>query len=139
MDHFKQAEEKLESYRWLKKRLKHYEEERDKAIRRSGPKGIAPIDLSNPAVKSSKMEDDFSAAEQIAYYRQKILETKDEMEAITSVVADLEPEQRKIIELWYFKKKSIEQIKSALFLSGTSAVYKRRNAAIRAFASIFPW
>ena len=109
MDHFKQAEEKLESFRWLKKRLKHYEEERDKAIRR------------------------------IAYYRQKILETKDEMEAITSVVADLEPEQRKIIELWYFKKKSIEQIKSALFLSGTSAVYKRRNAAIRAFASIFPW
>lgn len=139
MDHLRKAEEKLRSVHALRKRLKWYKVDLDNAIRRSGPKGIAPIDLSKPAVKASKREDDYSSADQIAYIQRKISETEDEIRMITSVVDDLEPEQQTIIKLWYFDKKSKEQIKSALYLSGASSIYKRRDDAVKAFAEIFPW
>ena len=139
MDHLRKAEEKLRSVHALRKRLKWYKVDLDNAIRRSGPKGIAPVDLSKPAVKSSAREDDYSSADLIASIQRKISETEDEIKMITSVVEDLEPEQKKIIKLWYFEKKSKEQIKRALYLSGASAIYKRRNAAVKAFADIFPW
>lgn len=139
MDLLRKAKEKLKSVHNLERRLEFYKIDLDNAIRRSGPKGIAPIDLSRPAVKSSAREDDYSSADQIAYIQRKIMETEDEIKMINSVVEALEPEQQQIIELWYFEKMKKEEIAEKLHYSGFSTIYRKRDQALLRFAQIFPW
>lgn len=143
MDYFKQAEEKLYSVPVLRKRLMIYEDARDKLIRRTGPSGISPIDLTNPAVMSSKPEEDFSGAERIAHYQRKINEMRDDIEQVTSVVELLRPEDRSMIELRYFRIQSghhltKSQIARIMYISEIS-VYRRIKRAVNAFVELYPW
>lgn len=139
MDLLSKANEKLKSVHNLERRLEFYKIDLDNAIRRSGPKGIAPIDLSKPVVKSSAREDDYSSADKIAHIQHKILETEDEIRMINSVVEALEPEQQQIIKLWYFEKMKKEKIAETLNYSGLSTIYRKRDQALLRFAQIFPW
>ena len=144
MDYYKKAKEKLYSVATLRRRLKNYEAAYDREIRRSGPSGIAPIDLSKPVVKSSRAEDNFESADKIAYYKSKIEQTAEEIDDILSVVKQLPEEYRKVVEECFFKRGSdqnrVEMWKIAQkFHIAESSLYRIRNKAIRMFADIFPW
>lgn len=139
MDYFKKAEEKLYSVGMLRSRLKNYEAAYDKEIRRTGPSGIAPIDLSKPTVKSSRMEDTFDSVDRIAYYKEKIIQTREEVSDITTVAEQLPTELYDIIRMWYFEKTPKERILKSLFISSPKTLYKKRRQAVRMFAEIYPW
>lgn len=133
------AEKKLYSIARLRMKIKNCEAARDRLIRQIAPSGIAPIDMTKPRVKSSKPEDDFSAADKIAHYQQQINEMNDLVSETTAVVDQLCPEERKIIVLWYFRGMKAEQIAKELHYSGTSTIYRRRHEALENFDDLFPW
>lgn len=142
MDYFKRAEKMLYDVGTkgdLQNKLKNYERLYDKEIRRICPSGIAPIDYSKPTVMSSRPEDDFVAADNIAYYRSMIIQTRDEIENIMIVAKQLPDELFNIIRLWYFERKTKEQIAKELFYESTTTVYRKRKKAIKIFVSIYPW
>ena len=139
MDYFKKAEEKLYSVATLRHRLKNYETAYDREIRRSGPSGIAPIDLSKPVVKSSRAEDNFDSADKIAYYWTKIVQTREEINDITSIAEQLPTELYNVIRLWYFEKKPKEKIMAAIYINSPKTLYAKRRKAVKMFADIFPW
>ena len=139
MDYFKRAEEKLYSVSTLRRRLSNYESAYDREVRRTAPSGIKPLDYSKPTVMSSRPEDDFDAVEKMAYYKAKIIQTRDEIECITSVAEQLPTELYNIIRLWYFEKKSKEKIMASQYISSPKTLYAKRRQAVRIFADIFPW
>lgn len=139
MDYFKRAEEKLYSVSMLRRRLSNYESAYDREIRRTAPSGIKAIDYSKPTVMSSRPEEDFGAADKMAYYKSKIIQTRDEIENIVTVAEQLPTDLYDVIRMWYFEKKPKEKIMSALYLNSPKTLYSKRRQAVRMFADIFPW
>lgn len=113
----KQAEEKLYSVYYLRKRLKAYSERLRKLQHRS--------DIENTA--------------EIEHVKTRMLETQDAIDNITFVVDQLTPEEQILIEQWYFNMLSKEEVATKLFITGTSSVYRRKDIALKHFYDIFPW
>ena len=139
MDYFKKAEEKLYSVCTLRRRLDNYEAAYDREVRRSAPSGIKPIDYSKPTVSSSRSDDALDSVEKMAYYKTKVIQTRDEIEDITTVAEQLPTELYNIIRLWYFEKKPKEKIMASLYISSPKTLYAKRRKAVKMFAEIFPW
>lgn len=143
MDYFKKAKEKLYSVGMLRRRLKNYEDAYDREIRRTAPSGIQPIDYSKPTVSSSRSDDALDSVEQIAYYKAKIVQTRTELEEITSIVEQLPEEYREIIEKCYYSgdrnsRNQTWRIAQMLHISESTA-YRLKKKAITEFIKIFPW
>lgn len=143
MDYFKIAKEKLYSVGTLRSRLKNYEDACDREIRKTAPSGIQPIDYSKPTVSSSRSDDAFDSVEQIAYYKAKIIQTRAELEEITSIVGQLPKEYREIIEKCYYSGKEnnrnqMWRVAQSLHISESSA-YRLKKRALIEFVKIFPW
>ena len=115
--YIKRAEEKLYSVHYLRKRLLTYTERLRKLQLRSGTDSTSEIE----SVKTN------------------ILETQYEIEDITFVVEQLSPDEQILIRLWYFEKLPKKELCAKLFISSVSALYKRKDKALKNFYNIFPW
>ena len=139
MNNYENAKNKLYNVAKLRKRLKIYEDEYDKEIRKTAPSGIKPIDWTKPTVSSSRADDDFASTDKIAYYKAKAIQTRDEITDITTVAEQLPTELYNVIRLWYFERKQKEKIMAALYIGSPKTLYAKRRQAVRMFADIFPW
>lgn len=134
------AESLLYGVETLKASLQNYEMKLKKAIRRSGPSDIAPIDLSKPKVQGQHPRPGITeSSDEIAKLTAKIQEIRDELGDITRVLAQLEPIERRIIELWYFKRITKAKIIEELHYASANSIYPIRDRALKRFTDLFPW
>lgn len=137
---FKNAEDLLYSLPIAQQRIENYTRKLEKAIRRSGPSDISPIDFSQPVVhKTSQGSDIESLATEIGRLQNIIQEIKDTIGDIVTTVSQLQPDDQRIIELWYFKRMTKSEIATTLNYSSPVSVYSRRDKAVTRFMCIYPW
>lgn len=139
MDHFKQAEEKLYNIPSLRSALEQYKRACNRIYRLCAPQGIAPVDYSKPHVQSSRPVDTLGDLDKLAHFGQRIAEIEESINEIMDVIEQLKPEQQKLIEMWYFERKTKEQIAEVLHYSSTATIYRRRKKALSDFVKIYPW
>ena len=143
MNNYENAKNKLYNVAKLRERLKIYEDEYDKEIRKTAPSGIKPIDWTKPTVSSSRTDDSFDSIEKIAHYKKEILKMQEELKTITAVVDNLADEYKRVIKACYLDREYGERVESwkianSLHIS-ESSLYRIRKKAIRLFAEIYPW
>ena len=137
---FEEAEALLYKVVTVEKRLMNYERRLSKAIRRQGPSGISPIDLSKPVVQGSRPEMNLhEVSEEIARLTLAIQEIKDETGDILTTVSQLSAPERRVIELWYFKRARKQDIAESLHYSSVTSIYNLRDKAIQRFIELYPW
>ena len=137
---FAGAEKLLYGVSMTKVRLSNYERKLSKAIRRSGPSGIQPIDLSKPVVQGSRAHAGMDKqSDEIARLTIEIQRIKDETGDVLTTVSQLNVTERRLIELWYFKRMTKREIADALHYSATKSVYALRERAVTRFIEIYPW
>lgn len=143
MDYFEKAKEKLYNVAKLRRRLKIYEDEYDKEIRKTAPSGIKPIDWTKPTVSSSRADNGFDSIEKIARYKAEIIKMRDELKTITDVAEQLPEEYKKVIEVYYLKREYCERVESwkiaKKFHIAESSLYRIRKKAIKLFSELYPW
>ena len=136
----KNAEYLLYSISNLKQRLANYERKLSKAIQRSGPSGLTSVDLTKPFVQGSRQESDLAdQADEISRLSLNIQEIKDESDDVLTAVSQLSAAERRLIELWYFKRRTKREIADVLHYSATKSVYALRERAITRFIELYPW
>ena len=136
----KNAETLLYKIAISRQRLANYERKLSKAIQRSGPSGISPIDLTKPAVQGSRPDDDIvEQADEIARLTMVIQEIKDETGDILTTVSQLSKNERRVIELWYFKRLTKREIADIFNYASPHSVYTLRERALSQFIELYPW
>ena len=82
---------------------------------RTSPGNITPSpDFSKPYSSVGAVNDALSACLELAEVAKEIQQTQETIGEIDQVIAQLEPEERDIIRLWYIERKSKEEIAGAV-------------------------
>lgn len=137
INYFDAAEKTLRSRGALKIALENLERRKERIIRQSGPAGYPSPDFSKPYSSVGAVNDALSACLELAEVAKEIQRTQETIGEIDRVIAQLEPEERDIIRLWYIERKSKEEIAGAVSYSSTRSVYDLRNTAVARFALLY--
>ena len=63
--------------------------------------------------------------------------TREAIGETDAVIAQLEPEEREIIRLWYIERRGREEICEAMNYASNASVYDVRNRAVSHFAVLY--
>lgn len=136
----KKTEALLYSVFVSKQRLINYERKLSKAIQRSGPSGVAPIDLTKPSVHGSHPEADLDdMTTEIARLTSIVQGIKDEIGDILTTISQLSAPERRLIEMWYFRRMTKSKIAEALNYANIHSIYILRDKALTHFTALYPW
>ena len=73
----------------------------------------------------------------IAEVMREIQVTRDKVEEIDDVLAQMDEDDARILRLWYIERKSKDEITEAVCYSSTSSLYDLRNKALVRFALLY--
>lgn len=137
INYFDAAEKTLRSRAALKIALENLERRQERIIRQSGPAGYPSPDFSKPYSSVGAVNDALSACLELAEVAKEIQRTQETIGEIDRVIAQLEPEERDIIRLWYIERKSKEEIAEAVSYASMTSIYDVRNRAVARFALLY--
>lgn len=137
INYFEAAEKTLRSRGPLEAALANLKRRQERVIARSGPAGYPSPDFSKPYASVGAVNDAISACLELAEITREIEETAETIDEIDRVIAQLEPEERDIVRLWYIEHKSKEEIAGAVSYASTRSVYDLRNTAVARFALLY--
>lgn len=136
MNYYKEAESILNSLPELEKALINLNRRYQRLIESGAPKDIGAIDYSKPFVSSHNVRDTLEDMLELVECGRNIEKTKSKIESIMDVIAQLDAEEKKLVELWYIKKRTKEDIAEAFDIALTT-VYNIRNKAVSHFAVLY--
>lgn len=137
INYFKAAERTLAQRGNLDRALENLERRRDKAIRRGAPKDLKTIDHSGAYVSGGGVNDVLADRLEVAELNRAIERTRDTIEEIDRVLAQLNAADSDLLRAWYIEHKSKEEIAALTNYSSTSTLYDLRNKAVAAFAILY--
>ena len=74
---------------------------------------------------------------ELAEVMREIQVTRDKVEEIDDVLAQMDEDDARILRLWYIERKSKDEITEAVCYSSTSSLYDLRNKALVRFALLY--
>ena len=74
---------------------------------------------------------------ELAEVMREIQVTRDKVEEIDDVLAQMDEDDARILRLWYIERKSKDEITEAVCYSSTSSLYDIRNKALVRFALLY--
>lgn len=137
MNYFKAAEELLSKYNVMKQSFENLEHQKQKLILAGCPQELKAFDFSKPYVDSSYINDTYGDALDFLDIARRQRFTACKIEEVERVINQLSPQNRSVIELWYFERKTKSGIASDLSYSSLKTIYKHRNAAVSEFALLY--
>lgn len=137
INYFKAAERVLSNRGTLERALVNLERRRERVIQRSAPKGIQSTDYSRPYVSGGGANDALADCLEIAEINREIDNTRETVEEIDRVLAQLDKADADLLRAWYIEGKPKEEIAASLAYSSKTSVYDLRNKAVAAFAILY--
>lgn len=137
INYFKAAERTLSERGNLEKALANLERRRERVVQRAGPSGISTTDYSRPYVSGSGANDALTDCLEIAEINREIRMTRETIEEIDRVLAQLEPTDAALLRAWYIDRLTKEEVAERVNYSSPSTLYDLRNKAVSAFAVLY--
>lgn len=137
INYFKAAERTLSERGNLEKALANLERRRERVIQRAAPSGVSVTDYSKPYVSGGGANDALTDCLEIAEINREITTTRETIEEIDRVLAQLDPADAALLRAWYIDHLTKEQIAERVNYSSTSTLYDLRNKAVSAFAVLY--
>jgi len=137
INYFDAAEKTLRSRGMLETALDNIERRKERIIRNSGPSGYPSSDFSKTYTSTKDVNDALSECLELAEVMREIQVTRDKVEEIDDVLAQMDEDDARILRLWYIERKSKDEITEAVCYSSTSSLYDLRNKALVRFALLY--
>ena len=137
INYFKAAERTLSERGNLERALANLERRRGRIIAHAAPQGIQSTDYSKPYVSGGGANDALTDCLELAEIMREIADTREMIEEIDHVLAQLEPSDAALLRAWYIDHHTKEEIAEELNYSSTTTVYDLRNKAVSAFAILY--
>lgn len=137
INYFKSAERTLSERANLEKALANLERRKDRLLRKGTPSDNVLSDYARPYISGGGANAVLSDMLDLAEIAKEIEITKETIEEIDDVLAQLEKTDADLLRAWYIEHKSKEEIAESLAYSSKTSVYDLRNKAVAAFAVLY--
>lgn len=134
INYFKAAERTLSERGNLERALDNLSRRREAASTRGAARGgIGASDYASGGRANNNLADLLEVAE----LDREIETTRNTIQEIDRVLAQLDPANADLLRAWYIERRSKEEIAAALHYSSSSTLYELRNKAVAAFAILY--
>ncbi len=137
INYFKSAERTLSERANLEKALANLERRKDRLLRKGAPSDNVLSDYARPYISGGGANAVLSDMLDLAEIAKEIELTKETIEEIDDVLAQLEQTDADLLRAWYIEHKSKEEIAERINYSSSSTIYDLRNKAVAAFAVLY--
>lgn len=137
INYFEAAEKTLRARGSLEKAVVNLERRRERIISHGSPAGYPSPDLSKSYTSVGAVNDALSACLELSETERELQHTREAIGETDAVIAQLEPEEREIIRLWYIERRGREEICEAMNYASNASVYDVRNRAVSHFAVLY--
>ena len=110
---------------------------KERILRYGAPSEYPSADMSKPYTGAKSVNDALADCLELAEVMREIQVTRDKVEEIDDVLAQMDEDDARILRLWYIERKSKDEITEAVCYSSTSSLYDLRNKALVRFALLY--
>ena len=121
----------------LETALGNLERKKERILRYGAPSEYPSADMSKPYTGAKSVNDALADCLELAEVMREIQVTRDKVEEIDDVLAQMDEDDARILRLWYIERKSKDEITEAVCYSSTSSLYDLRNKALVRFALLY--
>ena len=132
INYFEAAEKTLRARGLLETALGNLERKKERILRYG-----APSDMSKPYTGAKSVNDALADCLELAEVMREIQVTRDKVEEIDDVLAQMDEADARILRLWYIERKSKEEIAEAVCYASPTSIYDQRNKALVRFALLY--
>ena len=93
--------------------------------------------MSKPYTGAKSVNDALADCLELAEVMREIQVTRDKVEEIDDVLAQMDEADARILRLWYIERKSKEEIAEAVCYASPTSIYDQRNKALVRFALLY--
>ena len=129
INYFEAAEKTLRARGLLETALGNLERKKERILRYGAPSEYPSADMSKPYTGADCLE--------LAEVMREIQVTRDKVEEIDDVLAQMDEADARILRLWYIERKSKEEIAEAVCYASPTSIYDQRNKALVRFALLY--
>ena len=138
MNYFREAENILSNRGNLDRALENLKKQQQRLVDSGAPNGIKSIDPSAEYVSGGRVNDTMEDFLDLLRVRRDISITEAKIKEIDDTLAQLEHEEREVLENWYIKQMTGDEICAAMHIgSRTNKLYDMRNRSLRTFAVLY--
>ena len=131
INYFEAAEKTLRARGLLETALGNLERKKERILRYGAPSEYPSADMSKPYTGAKSVNDALADCLELAEVMREIQVTRDKVEEIDGVLAQMDEADARILRLWYIERKSKDEITEAVCYSSTSSLYDRRGRMLR--------
>ena len=124
INYFEAAEKTLRARGLLETALGNLERKKERILRYGAPSEYPSADMSKPYTGAKSVNDALADCLELAEVMREIQVTRDKVEEIDDVLAQMDEDDARILRLWYIERKSKDEITEAVCYSDT-VVYVR--------------
>lgn len=133
INYFEAAEKTLRARGLLETALGNLERKKERILRYGAPSA----DMSKPYTGAKSVNDALADCLELAEVMREIQVTRDKVEEIDDVLAQMDEADARILRLWYIERKSKEEIAEAVCYASPTSIYDQRNKALVRFALLY--
>lgn len=101
------------------------------------PSEYPSADMSKPYTGAKTVNDALADCLELTEVMREIQVTRDKVEEIDAVLAQMEEGDAHILRLWYIERKSKDKIAEAVCYASPTSIYDQRNKALVRFALLY--
>ena len=137
INYFEAAEKTLRARGLLETALGNLKRKKERILRYGAPSEYPSADMSKPYTGAKSVNDALADCLELAEGMREIQVTRDKVEEIDDVLAQMDEDDARILRLWYIERKSKDEIAGAVSYASMTSVYDVRNRAVARFALLF--
>lgn len=111
--------------------------EKERILRYGAPSEYPSADMSKPYTGAKSVNDALVDCLELAEVMREIQITRDKVEEIDGVLAQMDESDARILRLWYIERKSKDEIAEAVCYASPTSIYDQRNKALVRFALLY--
>ena len=119
INYFEAAEKTLRARGLLETALGNLERKKERILRYGAPSEYPSADMSKPYTGAKSVNDALADCLELAEVMREIQITRDKVEEIDGVLAQMDEDDARILRLWYIERKSKDEITEAVCYSST--------------------
>ena len=110
INYFEAAEKTLRARGLLETALGNLERKKERILRYGAPSEYPSADMSKPYTGAKSVNDALADCLELAEVMREIQVTRDKVEEIDDVLAQMDEDDARILRLWYIERKSKEEL-----------------------------
>ena len=114
INYFAAAEKTLRARGLLETALGNLERKKERILRYGAPSEYPSADMSKPYTGAKSVNDALADCLELAEVMREIQITRDKVEEIDGVLAQMDEDDARILRLWYIERKSKDEITEAV-------------------------